>query len=72
MLWIALAAMTGLAVLFALWPLAFRSAGAPAKAAAGRAGVKDLVERLMGRNPEHRFMFIQNRAGDIDPDMIDA
>ncbi|MDP9057478.1 MAG: DNA topoisomerase IV subunit B [Pseudomonadota bacterium] len=40
--------------------------------AEGRAGVKDLVERLMGRNPEHRFMFIQNRAGDIDPEMIDA
>jgi len=38
----------------------------------GRAQVKDLVERLMGRNPEHRFQFIQNRAGDIDPDMIDA
>ena len=38
----------------------------------GRAAVKDLVDRLMGRNPEHRFHFIQNRAGDIDPDMIDA
>ncbi|MDE2302118.1 MAG: DNA topoisomerase IV subunit B [Sphingomonadales bacterium] len=37
-----------------------------------RAQVKDLVERLMGRNPEHRFMFIQNRAGDLDPEMIDA
>ena len=38
----------------------------------GRAAVKDLVDRLMGRNPEHRFMFIQNRAGEIDPEMIDA
>ena len=38
----------------------------------GRAAVKDLVDRLMGRNPEHRFMFIQNRAGDLDRDLIDA
>jgi topoisomerase-4 subunit B len=38
----------------------------------GRAAVKDLVDRLMGRNPEHRFHFIQNRAGELDPDMIDA
>jgi len=38
----------------------------------GRAAVKDLVDRLMGRDPSQRFMFIQNRAGDIDPDMIDA
>jgi len=37
-----------------------------------RAVVKDLVERLMGRNPEHRFNFIQNRAGELDPDLIDA
>jgi len=37
-----------------------------------RAQVKDLVDRLMGRNPEHRFMFIQNRAGEIDPELIDA
>jgi len=37
-----------------------------------RYAVKDLVERLMGRNPEHRFMFIQNRAGELDPDLIDA
>jgi hypothetical protein len=34
--------------------------------------VKDLVDRLMGRNPEHRFQFIQNRAGDLDRDLIDA
>ncbi|HKX78805.1 MAG TPA: DNA topoisomerase IV subunit B [Novosphingobium sp.] len=37
-----------------------------------RAMVKDLVDRLMGRNPEHRFMFIQNRAAELDPDLIDA
>jgi topoisomerase-4 subunit B len=37
-----------------------------------RAVVKDLVDRLMGRNPEHRFQFIQNRAGEIDPELIDA
>jgi topoisomerase IV subunit B len=37
-----------------------------------RFAVKDLVDRLMGRNPEHRFMFIQNRAGELDPDLIDA
>ncbi len=38
----------------------------------GRAAVKDLVNRLMGRDPAQRFMFIQNRAGEIDPEMIDA
>ena len=37
-----------------------------------RAVVKELVEQLMGRNPEHRFNFIQNRAGELDRDMIDA
>jgi len=37
-----------------------------------RAAVKDLVDRLMGRDPAQRFMFIQNRAGDIDRDLIDA
>ena len=37
-----------------------------------RAGVKELVDHLMGRNPEHRFNFIQNNAGDMDRDMIDA
>ena len=37
-----------------------------------RMAIKDLVDRLMGRNPEHRFMFIQNRAGDIDRELIDA
>ncbi len=38
----------------------------------GRAAVKDLVDRLMGRDPAQRFMFIQNRAGEVDPEMIDA
>jgi len=38
----------------------------------GRAAVKDLVERLMGRDPAQRFMFIQNRAGDVDRNLIDA
>ncbi len=37
-----------------------------------RAVVKELVDQLMGRNPEHRFNFIQNRAGDLERDMIDA
>ena len=38
----------------------------------GRAAVKELVDRLMGRDPAQRFMFIQNRAGEIDPELIDA
>ena len=38
----------------------------------GRAAVKDLVDRLMGRDPAERFMFIQNRAGELDPELIDA
>ncbi|MEP5939012.1 MAG: DNA topoisomerase IV subunit B [Erythrobacter sp.] len=37
-----------------------------------RAAVKELVDRLMGRNPEHRFNFIQNRAGEVDREAIDA
>ncbi|MXO64449.1 DNA topoisomerase IV subunit B [Altericroceibacterium endophyticum] len=37
-----------------------------------RAAVKELVGQLMGRNPEHRFNFIQNRAGEVDRDLIDA
>jgi len=37
-----------------------------------RAAVKDLVERLMGRNPEHRFHFIQSRAAELDEQEIDA
>ena len=38
----------------------------------GRAAVKDLVDRLMGRDPAPRFEFIQNRAGEVDRDLIDA
>ena len=34
--------------------------------------MKDLVERPMGRDPEHRFMFIQNRAGELEPEMMDS
>jgi topoisomerase-4 subunit B len=37
-----------------------------------RQPVKDLVERLMGRNPEHRFQFIQDSAAAVDEDAIDA
>jgi topoisomerase-4 subunit B len=37
-----------------------------------RAGVKDLVERLMGKNPEHRFAFIQSHAAELDEEEIDA
>ncbi len=37
-----------------------------------RFAVKELVDQLMGRNPEHRFNFIQNHAGDLDREMIDA
>ncbi len=37
-----------------------------------RAGVKDLVDRLMGNNPAHRFAFIQENAARIDEDAIDA
>jgi topoisomerase-4 subunit B len=38
----------------------------------GRADVADLVERLMGRNPEHRFAFIQSHATSIEAEAIDA
>ena len=34
--------------------------------------VRDLVDRLMGRNPEHRFAFIQRHAADVDEEAIDA
>ena len=37
-----------------------------------RASVRDLVERLMGRNPEHRFQFIQANAASVDEEVIDA
>ncbi|MBW6527191.1 DNA topoisomerase IV subunit B [Sphingomonas sp. RHCKR7] len=37
-----------------------------------RAGVKDLVDRLMGTNPAHRFAFIQENAARMDEEAIDA
>jgi topoisomerase-4 subunit B len=37
-----------------------------------RQPVKDLVDRLMGRNPEHRFNFIQSHAAEIAEEEIDA
>ena len=37
-----------------------------------RFAIAELVDQLMGRNPEHRFNFIQNRAGELDREMIDA
>ncbi|MEA3028731.1 MAG: topoisomerase subunit [Sphingomonadales bacterium] len=37
-----------------------------------RWAVRDLVDRLMGRNPEHRFHFIQTHAADLDEEAIDA
>jgi topoisomerase-4 subunit B len=37
-----------------------------------RSAVRDLVDRLMGRNPEHRFHFIQAHAAELDEEAIDA
>jgi topoisomerase-4 subunit B len=37
-----------------------------------RQPVKDLVERLMGRDPAQRFQFIQSRASAVEDDAIDA
>ncbi len=37
-----------------------------------RYAVKELVDQLMGRDPAQRFNFIQNRAGEVDRDLIDA
>jgi len=37
-----------------------------------QASVRDLVDRLMGTNPAHRFAFIQDNAATVDEDMIDA
>jgi topoisomerase-4 subunit B len=34
--------------------------------------VKDLVDRLMGNNPAHRFAFIQENAARLDEEVIDA
>ncbi|MCM8557159.1 DNA topoisomerase IV subunit B [Sphingomicrobium sediminis] len=35
-------------------------------------GARDMVERLMGKKPEHRFEFIQAEAAGLDEDAIDA
>jgi len=37
-----------------------------------RQAVKDLVDRLMGTNPAHRFAFIQENAAQVEEDAIDA
>ena len=37
-----------------------------------RQPVKDLVERLMGKDPAHRFEFIQRSAAAVDENTIDA
>ena len=37
-----------------------------------RAIVKDLVDRLMGTNPAHRFAFIQENAAQVEEEAIDA
>jgi topoisomerase-4 subunit B len=37
-----------------------------------RQSVRDLVDRLMGNNPAHRFAFIQENAAAVDEEAIDA
>ena len=37
-----------------------------------RAGVRDLVDRLMGNNPAHRFAFIQENAARVEEEALDA
>ena len=37
-----------------------------------RVDVRDLVDRLMGRHPEHRFAFIQASAKAVEAERIDA
>ncbi len=37
-----------------------------------RQPVKDLVDRLMGKDPAQRFQFIQERAAGVDENVIDA
>ncbi|CAN5168784.1 DNA topoisomerase IV subunit B [soil metagenome] len=37
-----------------------------------RALVRDLVDRLMGNNPAHRYAFIQENAAAVDEEAIDA
>src|SRR3546814_11975597 len=36
-----------------------------------RAGVRDLVERLMGKNTEHRFAFIKENGANDDEEGMD-
>jgi topoisomerase-4 subunit B len=37
-----------------------------------RQAARDIVERLMGRDPALRFEFIQSRASAVEDDAIDA
>jgi topoisomerase-4 subunit B len=37
-----------------------------------RQAARDIVERLMGRDPSKRFEFIQSRAAAVSGDEIDA
>ena len=37
-----------------------------------RQQVRELVDRLMGTNPAHRFAFIQENAATVDEGAIDA
>ncbi|MPT47223.1 MAG: DNA topoisomerase IV subunit B [Sphingobium sp.] len=37
-----------------------------------QSAVRDLVDRLMGNNPAHRFAFIQDNASSLDEELIDA
>ena len=37
-----------------------------------RHAIKELVDQLMGRNPEHRFNFIQSRASAVSDEDIDV
>ena len=37
-----------------------------------RQQVRDLVDRLMGTNPAHRFAFIQENAARLEDEAIDA
>jgi topoisomerase-4 subunit B len=37
-----------------------------------RDAVRNLVDQLMGKNPEHRFAFIQANAAQVDDEVIDA
>jgi topoisomerase-4 subunit B len=41
-------------------------------AAETRAATNDLVESLMGRKPELRFQFIQDRARTVDVEEMDV